>query len=485
MNFSPLKIIENHLYLLQLENYDLKRFGRVFWQLGFKVLPMRQSLAWTEKLKAILIVALLIQFVFSALIFVLAQTITFSISISIVIFLIILLLSSWLFGIWAAAATAILLPLDLFLKKRVIKQAKDKLNKHKNLKIIGVTGSYGKTTMKEVVAAVLSQKYNVLKTKENKNTPLGIAHLILAELTDDIEMLVVEMGAYQKGDIKNLCALTPPDVSILTGINESHLERFGSMENTIAAKFEIVKYASDKAKIILNADNDLVMKYYQDYVGDKKTVFYSAYNHKFCDYRVIDRQFLVDLLCQRADIMHKNDSVGSIKISFLGEYIFGDVIAAIMVAREFHISTEMIRHALMELKPIDHRLKPIKGENNILVIDDSYNGSIDGVEEAIRVLAHFKNRRKIYITPGLVETGDESHGIHYRIGKRLSKACDLVVLIKNSVTSYIEKGLLDSGFAKENILFFENANEAHQKIQELTKSGDVVLFQNDWPDNYV
>jgi len=486
MKFSPIQIIKYQLYLLQLENYSLQRFQTLFWRrLILPAAPMRQNLAWTAKLKIIAVLATIIQLII--FLFIVALMFAhFSTPVVVVVSAVLFYITSALFGLWAMAAVLIVLPADYLLKQYIISQAKKKLKQHKKLIIVGITGSYGKTTLKEFISEVLSTQYKVLKTEGNKNTPLGIANVILDQLSFDTEVFIIEMGAYQKGDIKQICEIASPDISILTGINESHLERFGTIQNTIATKFEIVQCARPQARVILNSDNDLVLKYYQDYIkSDQKVAFYSAYNNKLCDYRVIDKQFLSDSICQTADIMHKSNSVGTIKTMFLGEYVFGDIIAAIMVARILGVSLENIRHGITNLKPINHRLQPIRGQNDILVIDDSYNGSFNGVEEAIFTLSHFKNRRKIYVTPGLVEAAHEARQLHYHIGKILAKTADLVVLIKNSVTIYIEQGLLEAGFAKDNIIFFKNATEAHKKIQELTKPGDIVLFQNDWPDNYM
>src|SRR3989339_39112 len=475
MKFSPHNIIIYQLYLLQLESYDLRRFWPSLWRQGLRAREMRKSLAWTIKMKSIAAVSTLLYVI--AILFIIYISLLFNPSGIVFTFIALaaILLGWCLFGVWACGAVIALQPLDYVLKRRIIKAARQKMKQHPQVKIIGIAGSYGKTTMKEIIATILSQHYQVLKTEANKNTPLGIAQVILEKLTPEVQIFIVEMGAYQRGDIKDLCSVACPHISILTGINESHLERFGNMENTIAAKFEIITGARTEAAVLLNADDELISKHYQDYVQDKQVSFYSAYNDKRCDYRVIDRRFIPETLVQCADIMHKIDSLGAVKTPLLGEYIFGDIIAAIIVARQLQMPTEEIRHGIAALQPIPHRLQPIRGQNDILVIDDSYNGSAHGVEEAIRVLERFKNRRILFVTPGLVETGERARSLHCHIGKRLARAVNLVILIQNSVTPYIAQGLLDAGFAKDNILYFKTALEAHREIQKLTKKNDVVL----------
>ena len=498
MNLLPHKIIEYQLYLLQLENYNLRRFWSIFLKSGFTTKQMRQELVWTAKLKAIAFLTAIIALLILA---VLGQGIyqaTGSILITIIDALINSYILAMIFGALAIISVIIISPLDYILKQKIIKAAKNKIAKHQKLIIIGITGSYGKTTMKEAVAEILAPKYKVLKTEENKNTPLGISQLILDKLNDKTEILIAEMGAYQQGDIKKLCEITKPDIAILTGINESHLERFGSIENTISAKFEVVKYAKENAKIILNADDKLVTENYKQQIGGcpafvpqsgttagEEIFFYSAENNGRCEYKILNQQFLPEGNGQSADILNSLGGIGNIKTPFLGEYIFGDIIAGIIIARELGLTDEQIKQGISRLKPVEHRLQLIKGKNGVLVIDDSYNGNSDGVKEAIKTLANFEDKRKIYVTPGLVETGYKNEEIHFNIGKQLSEAADLVILIKNSATPYIEQGLLENGFNKKNIIWFDSAASAHAGIKDITKKRDVILFQNDWPDNYL
>jgi len=477
MNLLPHRIIKYQIYLLQLENYNLKRFAKIFWR-GFK--KQRQELIWTAKLKVVVLLALIIQFILAIAggwsVYLLIQ----SVAGNVVFVLVILYILSLLFGLWLIIATVIVSPLDYILKQRIISKAKQKIKNFPDLKIIGITGSYGKTTMKETVATILSQKYKVLASAENKNTPLGISRLILDKLDESVNILIIEMGAYQRGDIKNLCDITKPNVAILTGINESHLERFGSIANTISAKFEIVANSTTDVEIILNVDDSLVMKNYQQHVSNKKVSFYSASNNQPAKYKISNQNFFTD----GSGISFDLDGFNNLKVSLLGEYILGTIMAVVIIAEKLGLTKDEIKAGINKIKPIEHRLQLIKGSNDILVIDDSYNGNPAGAQAAIKTLAKFKNKRKIYVTPGLVEAGDKIKELHYNIGKQLSGVADKVILIKNSVTAYIKDGLVENNFKEENIIFFDSAQEAHNSMGKITKAGDVVLFQNDWPDCY-
>ncbi|MEK7523220.1 MAG: cyanophycin synthetase, partial [Patescibacteria group bacterium] len=170
----------------------------------------------------------------------------------------------------------------------------------------------------------------------------------------------------------------------------------------------------------------------------------------------------------------------------LGQYNLDKVDGVIYLAKKFGLNHQEIEAGLKKIKTPAHRLQPILNrEKNILIIDDSYNGNPDGVEEAIKTLSLFKKRRKIFITPGLVEMGNKSREVHQRIGERLNDVVDLVILVKNSVTPDIEEGLIKAGFNDKNIVWFNSMMEAQNNLGNILNSGDVVLFQNDWPDNYV
>ncbi len=178
----------------------------------------------------------------------------------------------------------------------------------------------------------------------------------------------------------------------------------------------------------------------------------------------------------------------NLEVALLGEYALADVSAAIKIAKSFGLSAAEITKGVTKIKPGEHRLQPIRGAGNALIIDDAYNGNPQGAAEAIKVLSRFTNRRKIYITPGLVETGGAVAQVHRQIGQSLAKVADVVILIKNSVTPWIEEGIKSvnepTGTSTPKIVWFDTALEAHEALKNILQLGDVVLFQNDWGDQY-
>jgi len=434
---NPLAYLYYHLYILQLEEYDINRFLRLMQTNVTPMKVLRKKIVWTQKIT--LIAVLTVAFIIGLAYFVSP------------LFLLLVYVSA----IPISLVTFLLLPVDKYMKYNLIKSAKRRLAQFPNLEAIGIAGSYGKTTMKEVVSTMLSEKYEVLKTPENVNTPLGIAHLILKKLNADTQVLVVEMGEYTRGDIRDICSLVKPQTAIITGINEAHLERMGSIENTTAAIFELAQYMNQKGLLVLNEDNSLIRESY----------------HSYCTTQKIE---LVSI---------KKES--TLVSNLLGRYAKAVLQAGAAVSRYLGLTEEQIRLGASKVSPLPHRLQPIEGSRGVLVIDDSYNGNPEGVTEAIYLLSTYVGRRKVYVTPGLVETGDKNESVHKKIGKQLSAVADRVVLIKNSATPYIAEGLMEHGFDKNHIIWFKTAHEAHAAMGEIIEQNDVVLFQNDWPDNYI
>lgn len=487
MHLNPVKAIKYQLYLFQLENYRIGRFFRVAARNFCRpALEQRKELVWTLKVVYLLILAALLQ---CAIVFIGAigiYKITNSIILSAFSGIFIFYSLSLLFFFFILIISAILYyPLDFIFKKRIIRKAKSKASEFPRVKVVAIAGSYGKTTMKEVLAALLSEKFNVLKTPENINTPLGISRLISKKLDSGTDIMVIEMGAYKKGDIQKLCEIIRPDIGILTGINESHLERFGKIENTIAAKFEIADNIKQGGAVMFNTDDSLVMKNYKVHLSGQSAFFYGSGSSVMSYFRVMNKKFLDNGLGLAFELWKDGVKKYDVKTPFLGEYIISTITGAIVVAEQLGLSEGEIIRGLAALKPVAHRLEPIRTANDILVIDDSYNGNPNGAREAIKVLGRFKSARKIYLTPGLVETAGKTEEIHYILGKQLSDAANMVILIRNRATEAMARGLADSGFAQENIRWFPTPQKAHSALSGLLKQGDIILFQNDLPDNYL
>lgn len=470
-----------HWYLLQLENYELRRYWRLLRQRRRyfpPIFPWRKTIVWTPKLMAVVVLAALIHITGGLALWYIFRFSALAYGIFLIGFL--------GYPLWLSAAVFLIAPVDYCIKEIIITRARRFLRRFPDLKIIGLAGSYGKTTVKEVLAAGLAASRKVLKTPENINTPLGIARLILKELNPTIEFFIVEMGEHYPGDIKRICRLTPPDIAIVTGINEAHLERLQSIEQTAGTIFEIIDYSKPNSRAVLNADDARVGEYYTRRYSTRPAQWYSYRNHSRCPFQITRHEFLEDGAGQHFSLARQGRSLGDFTTKLLGVYAIGATIAALTAGDQLGVSSDDIRRGLASLKPIAHRLEPLLNRHqNILVIDDSYNGNPAGVHEAIAVLERFKTRRKIFITPGLVEMGERAQAVHEHIGRALARVADRVILISNSVTPAIAAGLTAEGFETGKIVWFPTAQAAYASLGYILQPNDVILFQNDWGDNYV
>ncbi len=476
-----LKVAHYQLYLLQLESYEVGRFLKLLWKKGaWPKGHQRKQLVWTGK-------ALLLFFVSELLAAVIAGILAWrvygaileNVAASAIVFFAAFAIFQFVFFIFLPVGLLIVAPFDFAAKFIVVSRAKSKLANIPSLKIIGIAGSYGKTTMKEVLKSVLSTKFRVLSTPESVNTPIGIARWILKNVDASVEILIVEMGEHYKGDIEQLCQLTPPDISVVTGINQAHLERMKNMDTIVETIFEIISGTKAGGLVVLNGNDARVMGHYKEFIWP---------DHKIEKYAIEDfsnNAFHPETLQWQGHLA----GAGELKINLLARYALGVVSAAVKISKSLGLSLEEIKKGVESIRPVEHRLQPMRSGGDVLVIDDSYNGNPDGVREAIEALSFFTQRRKVFITPGLVETGKEFKEIHLEIGRQLAGVANVVILIKNSVTGWIEQGVNEGMTSHKNnrveIVWFETTQEAHAALKDILKPNDVILFQNDWGDQYI
>ncbi|MDP3957191.1 MAG: UDP-N-acetylmuramoyl-tripeptide--D-alanyl-D-alanine ligase [bacterium] len=453
-------ILKNLIYILQSENYDFWRFlSFCYSHLAWWRLEQRQKIVWTAKAHALRWVS---TFLFLGVAFASFYFLGWTEG------EVTLVLSIVMLPFYVGVALFFIMPLDRYLKWKKVSRAKEILQKS-GIRVIGITGSYGKTTTKEILAAILSKKFSVIKTPDNVNTDVGIADFVIShfrEFTKE-KIFIVEMGAYQRGEIARICAMVKPEYSILTGINEAHLERFGSLSEIIETKFELPVHTEKLA--VLNCDDENVKKNYARFVRIKSVCVTDA-----------DVQ----------DIVAKENFSGwqfvwqgtRFEIALLARHNIVLVLLCAPLARELGFSLETIRQAVKNIRSVPHRLEPIYNAiTDIMVIDDSYNGNVAGIKSGIELLSLAKGR-KVVLTPGIVELGGESGRIHRQIGELYGKSVDLALLIKSRATSFIIEGL--QGNASVQYKVYTTTEEAHRDLANVLRKGDTIIFQNDLTDNY-
>ncbi|MCR4280812.1 MAG: UDP-N-acetylmuramoyl-tripeptide--D-alanyl-D-alanine ligase [Candidatus Kaiserbacteria bacterium] len=369
----------------------------------------------------------------------------------------------------------------------LMKRARKKLELHQGLRV-AIAGSFGKTSMREILKTVLSEgeaptpqgrgpdrsvgRKKVAAPPFSHNTPIGICRFING-LNGDEEVLIFELGEYYPGDVMKLCKLIDPQIGVITGINEAHLEKFGTLEKTAGTILELSEYMKDKP-IYMNGENGLARKhasgnhilYSRDGAGDFKT------------------EDLRTGLTGTNFTMVKDGIKLPASSKLLGLHNVGPLLVAACIASKLGYTSAQTQAGIAKTKAFNHRLEPSEDKNGVITIDDSYNGNPDGVNAIIEFLSSIKGHRRWYVTPGLVEMGARTEEVHKEIGRHLARSgIEKIVLIKDSVTSFIEWGLKDSGYAGE-IIWFNDALQAYSALPHLTVKGDIVLLQNDWPDQY-
>jgi len=357
-----------------------------------------------------------------------------------------------------------------YYERRVIAQTITYLQKHPATKI-AIAGSFGKTSMRQILYTILNEGQRTAAAEHNYNTPLGIGRFV-SSLTGLEEVLIFELGEYYPGDVKRLASMTLPDLGIITGVNEAHLERFGSIERTTATIFELADYLGTKP-VYVNADNDLS--------GQTASRTHIAYSTAGCGSVTINHvkvaadgtSFSVKLL--------GNHYAAHTKL--LGTHNLGPIAAAATIALELGLTPAQVITGIAKTTPFEHRLEPSR-RGDVTYIDDSYNGNPDGVKAAIELLKTMPAHEHFYVTPGLVEMGTSSDAVHRQIGAWLAAAnIEQVILIRSSVTEMIAKGLAEHNFTGR-LRWFSTGPQAFRALPNLTVADDVVLLQNDWPDQY-
>ena len=372
----------------------------------------------------------------------------------------------------------ITMPFEVLNNKRFVKNSTKKLNKKTNLIKIGITGSYGKTTVKNILGTILSEKYKVCTSPHSFNTPMGISKTVLNNLKDDHEVFIAEMGARHVGDIFELCDIVHPSIGILTGIGNQHLSTFGSQENLQKTKAELAVAVKDSGgKMYFSGDSKGSKEIYENFDGNKEIISVDSTEGKVfvSDISVDDKGSKFTL--------HIGEKSAKCNTTLLGKHNISNILLCCAVCADLGLSINEIKAGISKLVPTAHRLALIPSQNSLIVIDDAYNANVAGSKAALEVLKLF-NGKKYVITPGLVELGSEAFNANFQFGIDMAKVCDKVIIDGALNFEALQAGLLFGGMAKENILRAATLRQATEVLQRFAVPGDVVLFENDLPDNY-
>lgn len=364
-------------------------------------------------------------------------------------------------------------PIENVIQKKYLNEAKDILAKFQPT-IIGITGSYGKTSTKHILAHILSGNVPVLWTPGSVNTEMGICKVVREKLQMQHKYFIVEMGAYFKGSIKKLCDFVNPKHGIITAVGEAHYEHFKTQKTIAETKFELAECV-EKNNGILIVNTNQVNK---EYIPEKMPLIQVGNNQNIYISNV--KQTNEGLFFT----YHKNGEETQIFAKIFGEHHAQNIALAITMALELGMSMSTIAITLKTLPQITHRLEVKQSANDITIIDDAYNSNPTGFKSGIDLLNTLKKTRTILITPGMVELGKKHDEEHFEIGKYVGESVDITIVVAPyRIPSFID-GFKKTAKKKNLLIKLESFEEAKKWMQENTKSGDVVLLENDLPDVY-
>ena len=360
-----------------------------------------------------------------------------------------------------------------------IDDAKRILQNRPDLYKVGITGSFGKTSAKFILGTILREKYNVLVPPASYNTPMGVTRMVREMLTDEHEVMIAEMGARHVGEIKELCEIVHPRYGLITSVGKQHLETFGSLENIIHTKFELMEALPPDGVGAFPDDKGICTALYEGFDGNKRLfgmqdegVFMAAK-----DVSVGPMGSTFTLCCQGEE--------AACRTRLLGRHNIMNILGCATIAYEMGLTLREIATGIGKVEPVEHRLQLIDPQTGVLIIDDAFNSNPTGTQMAMDVLAMFEGYRHICVTPGLVELGEIEEEENRKFGQRMAAVCDIVILVGEKRALAMQEGLLSEGFVQQNIYIVKNLDEATQLLGTLTRPQDVVLLENDLPDHYV
>jgi UDP-N-acetylmuramoyl-tripeptide--D-alanyl-D-alanine ligase len=375
------------------------------------------------------------------------------------------------------AADILLTPVQNAINQKFLRAARRKLTDVSPL-VVGVTGSFGKTSTKFAIERLIGAPGEALATPGSFNTPLGVCRTINEQLGPQHRFFVVEMGAYGEGEIAELAHFVQPKVGVLTAIGPAHLERFGSLEAIRRAKYEIVTSLPDDGVAVMNVDDPIVRELADSTTG-VRVVRYG-----------IDAEGQPDLTARDIEVTSDGTTMTVVDtrsgettratMRLLGRHALGHVLAGVAVAIESGRSLQESASAIARLEPVEHRLQLIESQGGVTVIDDAYNSNPEGAAAALDVLAAMPGKRKVVVTPGIVELGPLQESENEEFGRRAARVADEVIFVARLNRDALVRGASRDGSTTVTVV--DSLDQATARLAELLRPGDVVLFENDLPD---
>ncbi|OHA62292.1 MAG: hypothetical protein A2748_03665 [Candidatus Wildermuthbacteria bacterium RIFCSPHIGHO2_01_FULL_45_20] len=395
-----------------------------------------------------------------------------------------------------AVVVLALQPFAVMARNRIIRKAHAKRNSLSHLIVIGITGSYGKTTTKEILSHILSTKFQVAKTHEHQNSEIGVSRAVLS-LTESDQVFVCEMGAYNKGGIALLAGIAKPLYAVITGVNEQHLATFGSMENLLSAEGgkELIAALPENGMAAINGNSAFIWKVYQEMKEKKNIRWKKVFSRP--DTQMHERG--VDLWAEKVhawndrvtcEITEKGGKPVRFSLPLIGAYHVENLLLACAVARDLGMSLEEISKAVNTLGMDVAAMRLLKGENDWVIIESTYSANPDGVMAALEYLKTLEwqgrvpgdqHPHRFVVMPCLIELGSKAKEIHRRIGEALARSCDGAIITTRDYVEEIRKGAESANMHRTAILYTESGEEIYRELKKFAKPGDVILLEGRVP----
>lgn len=371
-------------------------------------------------------------------------------------------------------ASAIISPFEKRNNAKYILEAKKKISES-HARVIGITGSYGKTSVKNDLKGLLSAKYEVLASPANYNTPLGVAKTMQGASGKE-EILIFEMGARQTGDIRELCDITSPDIGIITGVAPQHLETFGSLQEIVREKESLAYAIPQEGMVFFNTTDPYVREMYERFQGNKIGVGEDKGEYLISETRVTAKGMTFRL--------SKGREFLDFALPIWGRAAVVDFALSAAVAWELGVDLEDLVRGGSALSPSPHRFE-VMTQGDVTILDDSYNINPVGAAAALDTLSAFPAERRIVYCSGMVELGREEEELNASLGRQLASVADEVILGGGKYGEMVAAGLTDAGYPLHKIRRVCDTAEASALFKGFLKKGDVLLVMSDLPRDYL
>ncbi|MCH5224152.1 MAG: UDP-N-acetylmuramoyl-tripeptide--D-alanyl-D-alanine ligase [Muribaculaceae bacterium] len=377
-------------------------------------------------------------------------------------------------------AVILLIPVEKMINRKYWNEAAKIIGSMPGLKVIGITGSYGKTSTKHFLERILGEKYEVLMTPGSYNTTMGVIRTIRELLKPYHNIFICEMGAKQKGDIEEICDLVQPEIGIVTAVGPMHLETFKSIENVQSTKFELIDALPQNGLAVVNDDFEFCRN---RIVKNVECERYST-DAEGCpqdDFKAENIQYTPE--GTSFTVKGKNGWNLDLKTRLLGDCNVSNLLGAVIVAKHLGLSDDEIKRGVAAIEPVEHRLSMKHTPGGVTILDDAFNSNPFGSKMALDVLREFKDGKRIIVTPGMIELGDRQFELNEKFGENIARSCDIAIVVGHYNREAITKGI-EKGEFEGKLYEVDTFNEAQKLLNPMLQRGDTVLYENDLPDSF-